>query len=422
MALKLYDVIRKDQKDKENAILDEKTYDQTPVRERISREGREGSPHSNWRNILVFGLALIFLSGLYILGAVFVHATVTVTQRQIPFSLQDTQLDVANENSAVPGRLSFQTMVVTDSVTRQVFGSAMTTSTTKATGTAVIFNQYSKSGQTVRSGTTLTGANGEKYLTQKTVTVPGYTGTAKTAGTVSVPIVAAAAGPAYNSNGTTFTISGWSGANAKLFFGTSGAISGGQNGATHTLSDSDKASTLTTLQEALTEKLSRETHAQIPDNLVTFPDLQFTSIDTASTVLSGPDIQFPATMTGTMVSYLIPKDLLEQAIASKAITDQMYPNVTIPDLGGITVSAVSALPADPSNTPDSITISVSGQGTIITEVPQATVQQDVLGIRRGLFTSALSGIPEIDTAKYSLMPFWAPYFPYKPSRITIKVQ
>ncbi len=422
MAMKLYDVIRKDQKAKETkqVVIEEEPL--SPIRERISQEGREGPRRSNWRNIILFAAALLFLSLLFVLGSVFVHAKVTVTQRQIPFSMQNTDLDVANEKTADPGRLSFQTMVVTDSVTRQVFGSASTTSTTKATGHVVIFNQYSKSNKTIRSGTTLTAANGLKYITQSTVTVPGYTGTAKTAGSASVTVVAYGVGPTYNSTGTTFTIAGYGGTVAKSFFATSGAITGGQNGATHTLSDTDKQQAIATLQAALTEKLSRETRAQIPTNLITFPDLQFTSINTSSLVLQGNTINFPVTLQGTMVSYLMPRDLFEQAIASKAITDHLYPNVSIPDLGGITVTSVSPLPTDPNNIPSSITIAVSGQGTIITEVPQSTVQQAVLGIARGTFTSALSGIPEIDTAQYSLYPFWALYFPYKASRITIKIQ
>jgi hypothetical protein len=46
----------------------------------------------------------------------------------------------------------------------------------------------------------------------------------------------------------------------------------------------------------------------------------------------------------------------------------------------------------------------------------------VMGISRRAFTGALSDIPEIDTAQYSLSPFWAPYFPYKSDRIKVKVQ
>ncbi len=434
MTLKLYDVIRKDHKAKGNTDLDKEAVLPAPKpsarRKAILQAEKEivtevSHLPSRWKKILVIGLALLFMGGLYLVGVFFVHATVTVTERRIPFSLFDAQLEVANEKNVDPGRLSFQTMTVTDSVTREVFASAMTTSTAKAAGQAVIFNQYSKSSQTVRSGTTLSGANNEKYVTNAAVTVPGYTGYGanKVAGSATVAITAAGLGPVYNSNGTTFTISGWSGSNTRLFYATSaGAITGGQNGAVHILSDNDKQQALATLQAALAEKLSRETRAQIPNDLVTFPTLQFTSIDGAASVMQGNTIQYPVTLKGSMVSYLLPRQGLQQAIAGKAISDQIYPTVNIPDFGAVHVEPVSPLPADPNNIPDSITLSISGQGTIITKVPLATVRQSVLGIPRASFIGALAGIQEIDTARYSLSPFWAPYFPYKPDRITVQFQ
>jgi hypothetical protein len=417
--MKLYDVIRKDQAEKGMPDLQ-------PLPKYTPKARPPRPQHSiRWKKLVVIGGSLAFIVLLYLIGILFVHATVIITERQIPFSLQDVDLDLANNTTADPGRLSFQTMVVTDSVTREVFGSALTTSVTKATGQAVLFNQYSKSSETVRSGTTLTGANGEKYVTESTVKVPGYTGSSsnKIAGSVSVDIIAANVGPAYNTDGTTFTVAGWTGSNAKNFFATSaGPLNGGQDGAVNTLTDADKQETLSTLQAALTEKLSRETRGQIPSNLVTFPDMQFLNVNINNVVLTGQNIQFPVTMQGTMVSYLIPLNLLEQAIASKAISDHSYPDVTIPDLGNITVTPVTPIPTDPTNAPSDLTVSVSGEGTIITQVSPTTIQQALLGISSGSFTSALNNIAEIDTARFTLDPFWAPYFPYKASRINVEIQ
>ncbi|MDB5188455.1 MAG: hypothetical protein JWM92_53 [Candidatus Nomurabacteria bacterium] len=428
--MKLYDVIRKDEQDKRPKGQAKQVVEvspdivKAPKIQNFNDMPPRGPHHISWKKITVIGGALVFLALLYVGGTVLVHAKITVTQRQIPFSLQNAQIDLTNSANADPGRLSFQTMVVTDSVSRQVFASAMTTSTTTATGEAVIFNQYSKSSQTVRKGTTLTGTNAKRYVTQAAVIVPGYTGSGsqKVAGSAHVAIAAADVGPTYNSNGTSFIIAGWGGANAKLFFATSaGAITGGQNGAMHTLSDADKQQATATLQAALREKLSRETRAQIPDNLITFPDMQFTNLDANSLNLIGPTIQFAATLKGTMVSYLIPRDLLEQAIASKAISDHLYPDVSIPSLGNVQVTPVSVIPTDPKNTPPTITVAVSGQGVIITKVAPTTIQQDVLGMPRGSFTQVFSAIPEVDTASYRLMPFWAPYFPYKASRISVVI-
>jgi hypothetical protein len=247
--------------------------------------------------------------------------------------------------------------------------------------------------------------------------------TIKTAGSATVAITAAGTGSAFNTPGTTFTIAGWSGANAKLFYATSaGAVSGGQNSAMETLTTADQQQTIAMLSSALNEKLARETRSQIPATLITFPSLQFTTVNTNATVLQGTTAQFTATMQGTMVSYLLPRVQLQQMIASKAISDHLYPNVTIPELSSLQVMPVSPLGADPTALPNDIIVSLSGQGTVITTIPLSAVTQAVIGTARGSFNTALSKISEIDTASYSLRPFWAPYFPYKADRITVQVK
>jgi hypothetical protein len=428
--MKLYDVIRKDEKEKGIRDLKPEVID-TPdsverneiVTKRSPKKIRE-EERSSWKKIAIITSIVIFITIIYVIGNVFVHATVVINEKQLPFSLQNERLSLENSTLADPGRLSFQTMVVTDSVSRQVFASAMTTSTTKATGEAVIFNQYSKGSQTVRNGTVLTGANGKKYITQSSVSVPGYTtsGKTKTPGSAKVNIVAADVGPTYNSPGTTFTIAGWTGGNAKVFFGSSaGSISGGQNGAMHTLSDTDKQRALVTLQTALAEKLSRETRAQIPATLITFPDLQFTSLDTNSLSISGDTIQFAATLKGTMVSYLISRDVLAQTIASKVDSGNTYSQVIIPALGNIQVQPVTALPVDPKNTPATISVLVTGQGVVIPQVTPEAIQQAVAGISTSSFEGAIAAIPAIQNATYSLLPFWTSHFPYKSSRIKVVI-
>jgi hypothetical protein len=190
----------------------------------------------------------------------------------------------------------------------------------------------------------------------------------------------------------------------------------------HTVSAADQPQVLATLQSQLTEKLKRETRAQIPPDLITFPDLQFVTINTDSLQLRGSAIKFPAVIKGTMVTYLISRDLLETAIAQKALPERTYPTVSIPDLGGITVTPATAIPVDPRSVPDTLRVNLSGDGTIITKVSVDTIKQELLGIKKGAFAATLAGIPEIDTARFTLYPFWAPFFPAKESRLTIVVE
>ncbi len=416
--MKLYDVIRKE--DMENGkILPEPQerrdeYRPVPTKKNI------------FRKLIIFGISVIFLVALYVIGMKVAHAKVVINERHIPFSLDGMEIELVHEKEASTGRLSFQTMVVSSSVTRQVYGSDVLPSNSTAKGKVVIFNEYSKSAQKVAAKTTLTGANGKKYITQTAVTVPGYTtsGTKKLAGTsVSVAVTAADVGPTYNTTGTSFTIAGWGGTRAKLFYAQSaGAIAGGEDGSKHIVSEDEKDDVVATLNSQLIEKLKRETRAQIPEDLIAYTDLQLATVDSESLVLRGSSIKFPASLAGSMVTYLIPRDLLESTIATKVLNERNYANVAIPTISDLTVTPITALPTDPNSIPESIKIKLSGQGTIITKAPVATIKQTLLGQSKGNFDEILSAIPEVDTAKYHFYPFWAPYFPSDENRITIDIK
>ncbi len=422
--MKLYDVIRKENQTKGKPL---------PEIPKLDREGNH-VPHgvvkhprpSRIRHIITVGVAVLFVVLLYIIGMKVVHAKVVIVERRVPFTLNNVEFELVHEEDATGGRLAFQTMVVPTEVSRQVYGSQVDQSNTLARGKIVIFNEYSTKAQTIKSGTTITGTNGKTYKTQAAATVPGYTtkDKKKVAGTSpAIPILATAAGDAYNTSGTTFTIAGWTGSKAKqLYAQSSGSISGGGEGATHSVSDADKSDVVATLQSQLIERLKRETRAQIPDTLIAFPDLQVTTIDSESLQLKGTSFKFPASIKGTMVTYLISRDLLESAIAHEALSEHTYANVTIPSLGDLVVEPVTALPTDPKNIPETIKVRISGQGTIITKAPVEQIKESIVGRPKHDFARILAEVPEVDTAQYHFYPFWAPFFPNLDSRITIEVK
>lgn len=421
--MKLYDVIRKEQLEKKTGVIEVSTPEYSPEITTNYSTSNKNTKKFSWRMIVVFSIGIFFIAMLYLLGMKFVYARVTVTERHIPFSFDRMQLEMEEEKTAGAGRLSFQVMVVSSEVTRQVYASSLQQSNTKATGNIVMFNEYSTKTITIKKGTTITATTGKKYTTQAAVTVPGYTTVSKLkkAGTsASVAVTAAEVGEGYNAEGETFTVTGY---NSKQFYArSSGAITGGEAGIAHVLTDEDKESAILTLQADLAEKLKRETRAAIKDEFVTFPNLQFITIDRDSLTIKGNDIKFPASIKGTMVSYLISRDMLEGVIASKVVSDHVYPSVAIPALGDIVVEPISAIPTDATKVPDTLTISLSGSGILITKAPLEKINQAVLGITRKNFAATLQSIPEIDEARYTLYPFWAPFFPRTAEKITVLVK
>jgi hypothetical protein len=412
--MKLYDVIKK-----ENSKIEE------PEKEHVFIPTE--NPVKKRRYIFIILLTLFCLVIIYIAGIYISRAKVIINEREIPFSLEKATIDLPHETKTDKERLSFQTMTVSTEIRREIFGSELKEVTGKAKGNVVFFNEYSKTSQTIKSGTKLIGNNGKTYQTQQTVTIPGYTLDSKkkkvTGASSSVSIIAVEVGPNSNSEGLSFTISGYSGAKkSQIYARSAGPLTGGESGMRHTVSEAERPALLESLKTQLTERLKRETRAQIPPELITYPDLQFVSIDTDSLKLEGEGVKFTAQIKGTMVSYLMSRSLFESAIAKDVLSDHSYANVTIPSISSLNVIPKSPIPANPQTLPESISIEISGSGSIITKAPVQRIKESLLGVKRGSFDSIIGTFPEISSSSFRVTPFWAPFFPKKESYIKVDIK
>jgi hypothetical protein len=413
--MKLYDVIKKEQVQTEE--LPDTTVIHAFVPTELHRRKRK-------KHIVFFSILLAALVALYSVGMQITRTKVIVTERTIPFTLEKNILEIPHETVGDPKRLSFQTMTVSSQIQRAIFASELTQVTGKAKGNIIFFNEYSKTPVSMKSGTRLVGSNGKTYQTQQSTTIAGYTVDStkkKLAGTSSsIPVIALDTGSAANSTGLSFTISGYTGSKKSQVYARSvGGLLGGESGMMHTVSEAERPGILESLKTQLTERLRRETRAQIPPGFITYPDLQFVSIDTDSLDLEGEGIQFTTTIKGSMVSYLIPQSLFESAIAKETLSDHSYTTVSIPSVATLLVSPKSAIPANSTTPPNSISIEVSGQGTIITKAPLSKIQEALIGQKRGMFDSIITSFPEVASAQFRMTPFWAPFFPKQEQHITV---
>lgn len=413
--MKLYDVIVKDSPKNKSQEESERVFVPTEI------------PTKKRKPILILLLTVVGIVGVYIAGVYLNRATITIVERTVPFSLEGNIIELTHETKSDTERLSFQTMTVTSEIKREVFGSELKEVTGKAKGSVVFFNEYSKSKETIKSGTKLVATNGKVYTTQQTITIPGYTldsKNKKVPGTSeSVSIIASSTGSSYNSEGTSFSISGFSGSKKTQITARSiGKLEGGDSGMRYTVSDAERPAILESLKTQLNERLRRETRAQIPEHLITYPDLQFISIDPDSLKLEGEGIKFTAAIKGTLTSYLIPIKLFESAIAKEVLSDHSYTNVSIPNIASLDVVPESSIPTNIKTPPESISINVSGDGTLITKVSIQDIKEILLGSPRSSFDTKISSFKEISSAKFKMFPFWSPFFPKQDRYIKVNIK
>lgn len=426
--MKLYDVITKEKMDKKGVIkIAEPEYPKEIFKKKEPVNPMKEKKKFSFKNIGVLSSAIGFIAALYIIGMYLVYAKVTIVERHIPFSFDEIVLELEESKGSDDKRLSFQVMKSEAVANKKVYTSNLQQANTLAEGRVVLFNEYKNTPISLKKGTVITSEKGKKYTIQSAVTIPGFTGSGenKKAGISSeVKIVASEFGSDYNSVGTSFTVSGYT--SSQVYARSAGSISGGESGVMHVLSESEREEALTDLQANLAERLKREARSSIsamPKEYLVYSDLQIMSVDKNSFVYKGGSIGFPASLEGYMISYIIPRDAFEGAIANRVLSDnQTYPNVEIPTISNLVVKPITALSTDIDRIPENIAVSISGSGTLVTKVDKEKIKQALLGIPRKAFSSALQSITEIEEAKYIFYPFWAPYFPNIPNKIQIIIK
>ncbi len=423
--MKLYDIIIKEKEQQSEKVIqdihtsEEKENDTLIVSDVVPRKNR-------FKRFFYFFLAGAILVLLYVISIWFSYAKIVVYERSVPFTLENTMFELGHEDSQIQKDLTFQTVTVESSIFREVFGTEFKEVSEKAKGNVIFFNTWSKTKQTIPVKTTLEGSNGKRYQTTTSVTVPGYTeegGEKKPGTSISVPIVAIDIGPASNASGLDFKVVSYVGAKKQgLTARSAGQVSGGQSGPRHTVSDTEKKVLLDTLQVQLAERLRRETRAQIPKEFFVSSDLQFLFIDPQSFVTEGESVKFIAEAQGTMVSYLIKREALYRAIANEIFRDESLENLYIPDLSALDIRITSAVPIHSKTIPDTITVSVSGNGIIRTKVDPIKVASLLVNQPTKSFRTIIASQKNIDTAELSLYPFWAPFFPKSKEFISVETR
>lgn len=415
--MKLYDVIRKENPDlvkkeefseKETVVINNKT------------------PKNNKRLIFFIFIIGAFLSLIYILGINFTKSKIYIKERNIPFNLEKgLSVEIPHEETFGTNKLYFQTMTINTEIDRELFGSELVQVTGKAKGSVVFINEYSKSAISLKNGTKIIGQNGKTYQTLSSVNIPGYTtdkNKKKVPGSSNtVNIVAIETGVSSNSNGINFTISGYTGSKKTGVYARSlSPLTGGDSGMKYTVSESEKDSVLENLKTQLSERLKRETRTQIPNGYITFPDLQFISIDTNSLLLSGEGIKFNTKIKGSMTSYLLPIKELEEAVGKEVLSDSQYSDIAIPNIASLSVYPESSIPANHQNIPETIKIKITGTGNIITKLKEELIISSLVGSKTKDFNKNISVFKEVETAKFKIFPFWSPIFPEKELGFEIK--
>lgn len=378
--------------------------------------------HNKKLPIFIF-LSLAFVGLLYILSVVFAHATLYVHNKVQHFTFADEAFNMQRNPSSA---LHFEIMIVDGTESKEMTFTETKELSTKARGEVVIYNAYSKTPVKLLINTRLEDDTKNIYMTDKAVTIPGFTmsGSKVVPGSVVVGITAQNPGDKYNGDPRDFVIFGYKGTAkaTKIYARSKTSLSGGATGNVYTPSATEKGTISTDIGVLLRNKLEKKLQAQVPEGYIFYPGSAQFALDLNSDNLTSKTSTAKIEASATLSAVLIKSDDLQ-----KAIIKAVYANVGDDEISEIQVPDMQKLifayknPNEIINKSTSnIDFTLSGDGDLVWNPDLDKLHTTVIGMKVDQLDQIFKADPGIENVRVILRPPWQKNLPKKANYISIK--
>lgn len=386
----------------------------------IGRHGRRGSRHKTL--FVILGILALF-TGIYFISLRFGHATVYITHKNEPFTFTNK---VFKATRTTGEDLAFEVMAVSDSVEKDFVFSDSKQLSTKAKGTVVLYNEYGKTPQKLLINTRLVDDKGRIYMTDKALTVPGYTvSNGKIVpGSLTTTMTASEAGDKYNSEPKDFTLVGFKGTakEKKIYARSKGSITGGASGLMYMPTAEEKGELNTDILLALKSKLSKSIEAQVPPDYILFQDsIKFSlDFDSDNALSDSPNAKINASGTATAI-ILNQRELEENIIrtVNSTITTEEINQISIPELSNFVFKISDSVGAIDKST-SSISFELTGEGTLAWNPDYDKLKSLLAGVSKIDVNTIFITQPGIESARVLFTPPWQKTLPTNLNYIKVK--
>lgn len=284
----------------------------------------------------------------------------------------------------------------------------------KATGTVMLTNNDESDPVTVPAGSTFTTVNGRQFISESSVTVPGFrrVGGQDRPGTASVPVTAAAIGEEYNVGAQSLVSN-----DVTIGAAFDQATSGGSKREVTIVSDEDVAKAKEKLAATNADSVKDELKKQFKDD--TLAVLESFAVSAGQPSVS-PAVGQEATSgkltaeTKYSMVGVLRSDLAR--IAEADIWSQLndMPNQKIYDNGIGEVRFTGFAAAD-----GTYTVTLNTIGFVGPEIESSKVAERASGKRAGEIQADIQAIEGVESVDVQLSPFWVTRAPAK-DKITVK--
>lgn len=377
--------------------------------------------------IWVVVVAAVFFLSLFFYSVVFSGVVITVTPRHQDVSVGATFLahKRALDNQV---ELPFDTMTIEETAEKIVPATSSETVHQKASGEIIVYNNYNTKSQKLVKNTRFETSDGKIYRLQKSIMVPGKTGsgTGAVPGSVSATVYADGEGEAFNVGLVDFTIPGLKGSPmyAGFYARSKTPMSGGFSGVQKIVSSTDKQAAEIELKKIAQDKAIQRIHQEKPQGFVLYNDgISIAFIDesnqaakTSTAAANTVTMRMRAILRGIIFN----EQDLSRYIAGKTIDNFDGSAVKIPNLGTLNFSLLNKETVSLADA-QSISFELSGPASVIWAVDQGSLRDKLAGTSKIDFQKIMSGFLNVERAEVSIKPFWQTNFPANGEKIKIEM-
>jgi hypothetical protein len=404
--------------DKPKAFIPEQ-----PTKPTKPPEEKKVSPtiHRSFHGLFYFfGLLCLLIVGGVLAYLFFPKVTVNITPLTAEEKIDTQVKGVPGASDAIdstPVRLLERDVPVT--VTGTATDSSSST-TEKARGTVVIYNDYSSDAQSLVATTRLESPEGKIFRLVKSITVPGKT---SSPGAIEVEVVADQAGEGSNIQPSTFTIPGFKGSDKfDKFSGKSlKAMSGGGSGGSEIKSiaradlDKTEAEAKKQAEELFTKDLES---SLVPGEVYLKESLQVTPLEAGNRPKEGIAAStFEYTRTYKMKAFLLQENLLKKKIEAAASKESQGVHVVVSNIG-IDYGEVA-----PNYDDNTVSIKLHATISKVADLEKDNLKEKLLGRNADSIQAFLGENPGVQKIELEFNPKWfGSGIPKQASRVEVIIE
>ncbi len=365
---------------------------------------------------VIIAVALLVYSSTYFLSG----ATVTVTEKR---QIVAANLDLRAVKVPIADELGFQAIPLIREGEKVVVADGQKQSDTKASGTIVIYNNWSTRSQRLITNTRFQTPTGLIYRIRSSLIVPGKTTIAgkSVPGSIEAVVYADASGKEYNVGLTDFTVPGFKSDAARYegFYARSKtSMTGGFSGIAKVVNETTLSAARVAIRSELQAKLIAEVRREMPVGYILFDKAFTVSFEDEPNGDADPSgksvtVRERATFTG----FILNREAFTKTIAAKTLERYDGSPVTIKNLDTLLVAPVGALGGAELST---LHFTLKGDAVILWKFDEIKFAEDLSGKPKAEISTVLSGYPGILSAEVELRPFWKSVFPADPKKIIIQ--